>query len=624
LGLKKELGMKEVFCISSGAMISSGLFVLPGIAFGDLGPGVVIAYLIASFLAIPTILAKAELSTAIPKDGGIFIFTDRSMGPMMGTLGGLSAWFSLALKSAFALYGMGIFATILAPGLDDWVIKLIAVGFCLFFMVLNILGTKSSARTQVWIVFGLLGLMGIYLVAGFFHLSISGMGNFSPFFNSSGISPILSTTGLVFVSFAGTTKVAAVAGEVRKPGRNIPRGMILSWAVVSLLYLLTVIVTVGVVPSEKLLGNETPISEGGGILLGTIGIAAMSLAGMLAFVSTGNAGIMAASRDPMAMGKDQLLPGVFEKLSKWGTPWFSIILTTMIMIFVILFTDVKHLAGYASTLKLMLFIFACLSLIFMRESNIKHYCPKFKAPFYPYAQIIGIACYALLILLLGWEKILVAVGFIVLGILWYFLYARGKIKREYALLRVAERVMGEDTNECLLDEELREVLIKRDGILTERFIEKVKSSEVFDLRYLLPPSELTKKLSYTLSRRIGISEKELNYQLSHEDRKAHMIQMPGFVILSYQVKGVDIYDISFIRTKRGAMFSDEGPAVNAAFVILFSKDENSFYLNSLMWLMNLSESSDFVEKWMTAGNKKELKDILIDSVSSDEKDAGSQ
>ncbi len=613
--MKKELGLREVFCISSGAMISSGLFILPGIAFGELGPGVIIAYIIASLLAIPTVLAKAELSTAIPKDGGIFVFTDRAMGPMMGTLGGFSAWFSLALKSAFALYGLGIFGILLYPSLGILEIKMIAVGFCLFFMVLNILGTHFSAKAQVWMVFTLIGLMVLYVLAGLVHLASSGMGNFTPFL-PKGISPILSTSGLVFVSFAGSTKVAAVAGEVRKPGRNIPYGMMLSWAVVSILYILTIIVTVGIVPPDILNGNETSISEGGGILLGTAGIVIMSFAGILAFVSTGNAGIMAASRDPMAMGKDQLLPAIFGKMTKWGTPWFSIVLTTMIMIFVILFTDVKHLAGYASTLKLLLFILANLALIFLRESNIKHYRPKFRAPFYPTLQIIGIFGYLVLIILLGWEKIAVALGFIAIGVLWYYLYAHGKIRREYAFLRVAERVMGESTNECLLDEELRGVLIKRDGILSGRFEDKISEAEVFDMNYLIPPADLTRKLTYTLSRRLGLNEDNLLKELSNEDRSAHMMSMPGFVILSYQVKGQDIFDITLVRTRRGAMFSEETAPVHAAFIIIFSKDEKNFYLNSLMWLMKLSSIPGFEEAWKRSKNNKALKHLVIERIRS--------
>ena len=85
-GLKKELGLLELFCISSGAMISSGLFVLPGIAFAKAGPSVILAYLLASMMIIPTMLSKAELATAMPKTGGNFFFIDRSMGPSAMTI----------------------------------------------------------------------------------------------------------------------------------------------------------------------------------------------------------------------------------------------------------------------------------------------------------------------------------------------------------------------------------------------------------------------------------------------------------------------------------------------------------------------------------------------------------
>ena len=84
-------------------MISSGLFILPGLAFAKAGPSVILAYLLASMMIIPTMLSKAELATAMPKTGGNFFFIDRSMGPRMGTLGGLADWFSLSFKTAFAI-----------------------------------------------------------------------------------------------------------------------------------------------------------------------------------------------------------------------------------------------------------------------------------------------------------------------------------------------------------------------------------------------------------------------------------------------------------------------------------------------------------------------------------------
>ena len=114
--LRKELGVLDIFSIAAGAMISSGLFILPGLAFAKTGPAVLISYGIASLLIIPAMLSKAELATAMPKAGGTYFFIDRSMGPLVGTIGGFAAWFSLAFKSAFALVGIGVFAILLNPG----------------------------------------------------------------------------------------------------------------------------------------------------------------------------------------------------------------------------------------------------------------------------------------------------------------------------------------------------------------------------------------------------------------------------------------------------------------------------------------------------------------------------
>ena len=125
--LKKELRLFDIFAIAAGAMISSGLFVLPGLAYAKTGSSVVVSYLLASVLIIPTLLSKAELTTAMPKCGGDYFFIDRSMGPMVGTIGGFASWFSLASKTAFALVGIGAFVQLFNPGLTDFNMKLIAI-----------------------------------------------------------------------------------------------------------------------------------------------------------------------------------------------------------------------------------------------------------------------------------------------------------------------------------------------------------------------------------------------------------------------------------------------------------------------------------------------------------------
>jgi len=133
MGLKKEFNLLDVFCISSGAMISSGLFILPGLVYAKIGPAVILAYILAGLFILPALFAKAELTTAMPRAGGSYFFVERSMGSLAGTIGGFASWFSLSLKSAFALVGIGIFATLLNSNITEWQIKLIAAGLCVVF-----------------------------------------------------------------------------------------------------------------------------------------------------------------------------------------------------------------------------------------------------------------------------------------------------------------------------------------------------------------------------------------------------------------------------------------------------------------------------------------------------------
>jgi len=610
MNLKKELGLLEVFCIASGAMISSGLFVLPAIAYAKTGAAVIVSYAIASILIIPTILSKAELTTAMPKTGGIFFFTDRSMGPMMGTLGGLTAWLSLAFKSAFALLGIGLIVVVFNPGFTMLQIKLIAVACCLIFAVINIIGVKLAGKFQTYMVISLITLLVLYVIIGLFSVEFSRFAHFAP----HGFNSIFATAGLVFVSFAGTTKIAAVAGEVKNPGRNLPLGMFLSWGIVSLLYISVIFITVGVLDSGVLSDPQsfTPISLGGKAIMGQFGLLIMSIAAILAFVSTGNAGILAASRSPMAMGKGELLPSVFKKVSGRGTPWFSILFTSGFMIAVILFLDLENFVKTASTLKLLLFILANLSLIFMRESNRKHYKPKFKAPFYPWVQIIGILGMGFLVIQMGRIPLMITGIFIVCALTWYFIYSHGKIKREYALLHVLERVIGAKRDH-VLDEELRELLIERDNVTESRFEEKLKNCEILDLDYFVAPADFAKNVAKRLSRRLKINENKLYGLLMKREKDSNIIVTPGTALISFHIKGRNKFEIILVRTKKGAAFSDEHPPVRAAFIVVSSHDEQSFYLHSLMWMVEIEEQIDFKSEWVDAKDSDELRNLVLSS-----------
>ena len=323
--LKKQLGFIDVFSIAAGAMISSGIFILPGLAYAQAGPGIVISYFLAGILALVGVFSIAELSTAMPKAGGDFYYVNRSMGPMLGTISGILSWFALSLKTAFAIFGIAEIIYLMT----GWNVTLLSVIICVFFVVLNIVGVKEAAKLEVGLVVCLLILMCGYILLGIRHVSIPRFDPFAP----KGINAVLYTAGFVFVSFGGLLNVSSVAEEVKNPQRNLPLGLISAVVVVTIIYALLLIVTIGVLPAKNLIASLTPVADAAQRFTGKPGYFVISIAALLAFITTANAGIMSASRYPMALSRDHLLPSFISKVnSRFATPVRSLALTGIFII----------------------------------------------------------------------------------------------------------------------------------------------------------------------------------------------------------------------------------------------------------------------------------------------------
>src|SRR5690554_2959571 len=164
--LNKELGLFDVFAISTGAMFSSGFFLLPGLASQYTGPSVFVAYLVAGILIIPAMFSIAEVSTALPRSGGAYFFLDRSLGPLMGTIGGLGTYFALMFKTAFAIIGIGAYAAFFW----DVPVKTIAIAATFLFMGLNLVGAKKTSGLQNIFVIFLLVVLGTFIVDGLYNI----------------------------------------------------------------------------------------------------------------------------------------------------------------------------------------------------------------------------------------------------------------------------------------------------------------------------------------------------------------------------------------------------------------------------------------------------------------------
>jgi amino acid transporter/mannitol/fructose-specific phosphotransferase system IIA component (Ntr-type) len=605
--LKKQLGLLGVFCIASGAMISSGLFILPGLLYASVGPAVILAYIMAGILILPALFAKAELSTAMPRAGGSYFFVERSMGSVAGTIGGFASWFSLSLKSAFALVGIGAFATLLCPGIPPWQIKLVAVGFCVFFTVLNLVSVKFTGRVQIFLVLVLIGLLIVYIVRGAMSLDVNRYTPFMPF----GADAMFAATGMVFISFGGLTKVTSISEEVKNPSRNIPLGMILSFCVILLIYGLGVFVTVGLLDGHELANALTPISTAGKKVFGAFGAVVMAVAAIFAFISTANAGILSSSRFPVAMSRDQLLPQFFSRVNKrFKTPHFSIISTGAFMVAVVLFLDLENLVKVASAMKILLFMFMLLACITMRESRILNYKPSFLSPLYPWLPIAGLICYGFFLYKMGTVSLLATGGFILASIVWHRVYVRKRATRKSALVHIVERIISKKIAGDSLASELREVLEERDEIVEDRFGRLVKNCEIIDLDEQTSLGEFFGIVAERLAERLDIDTTQMLDSFIARENESTTVLRPGLAIPHITIDGNHKFELIMVRCEAGILFSEDAEPVYAAFILVGTLDERNFHLRALSAIAQIVQDPDFDKNWLRAKSIEELRDIV--------------
>ncbi len=610
--LKKELGLFGVYSIATGVTLSAGFFLLPGLAAVEVGSGLPLAYLLAGLLITPGLVSMAELATAMPRAGGVYYFLDRSMGPLMGTVGGFGTWIALSLKAAFALIGIGAYLGLLFPVR----IGPIAAGFAIIFGVVNVLGAKKSTAFQSVMVVGLLALLVWFTGVGLTGIEPA---NLSGMFGSDPGS-LVSTAGLVVVSYMGLTQVASVAEEIRNPERNIPLGMFLAFGTAMLVYTVGTAVMVGVVSADVLAqdgGDLTPVATVANVLVGSWGRNLMIAAAVLAFSSVANAGILAASRYPLAMSRDNVLPKLFSKIQGGGAPVYAIYATVgLILMFVLLF-DAGRVAKLAGAFQLMMFGLSCLAVIVMRESRIESYDPRFRSPFYPWLHILGVLAPFWLIIEMGVLPSLFTGGLIIFGAMWYNYYARERVDREGAIYHVFERLGRQrDTG---LDRELRQIMKEKGLRDADPFEEVVTTASIIDTPGGTGFRKVIWEASAHLAETCDISAKELGEDFL-QGTVVGMTPVSHGVALPH-LRRPDIESARMVLVRcRGGMEMDvdvaegrdgETEPVQAVFFLMSPRDDPGQHLRILAQIAGRVDEEGFMEAWLSASNHQELKEAIL-------------
>ena len=446
--LERNLGFTEAMTLGGGTMIGAGIFILPGLAAEGAGPASSISFAIAGFVALLAALSLAELATGMPIAGGSYHYVNRALGGLFGSIVGWGMWTGLMFASAFYMIGFGQYIVVPLPFLDGRaLIVLIGLVGLAAITGLNYYGTDESSGAQNLMIGAELVVVLAYVAAGVFFIEPGNLAEFAP----TGPVGIVATTGTVFVTYLGFEIIATVAGEIEEPGRLIPLTMVLSVVSVTILYVVIMLVSTGVVPYQQLGSSFVPVSDVAAITMGgAVGVAAVTIAAAVAAISSSNSSILAASRVIYAMGRDGLMSDRLNVThDRFATPHRAIIATGGVTGLLVLAglqvaEIVALLAQVASFSFLVTYALVHVALVVFRRVDPEPYDPEFEIPgvLYPVVPVLGVVMAGVVISQMQPEVIVVGVGIVALGVVWYGGYARSRTIED-GLLGEAVRIAFE-------------------------------------------------------------------------------------------------------------------------------------------------------------------------------------
>jgi APA family basic amino acid/polyamine antiporter len=365
-GLKRSLGLLDATAISVGAIIGGGIFVVTGIVAGLAGSALVVSMVVAAVIAFFTALSFAELAAWQPVEGSVYEYARQVISPFSGFLTGWMWMVSNTFTGAAVSLGFAYYLTATFPGLPA---NVVAAVLCLAFTALNFFGARESARLNTVLVVAKLVILGFFVVFG--ALSAN-MANFAPFepFNMG----VLYGAYFIFFAYTGFARVAVVAEEVKDAKRNVPKALLLSLAVSTIIYVLVGIVAVGLVGSNALADSNSPLAEAISATGSPLAVQVVSVGGLLATASVLLTSILGVSRMAFSMARRRDLPQVLAKLNpKFSTPYYSIWAVGILMAVLVLFFDLTGVVAVSTFGALFYYAFTNASALKLRAEKRRYH-----------------------------------------------------------------------------------------------------------------------------------------------------------------------------------------------------------------------------------------------------------
>ncbi|MGJ8731172.1 APC family permease [Listeria aquatica] len=388
---KSKFSLSGATLYGINAVIGSGIFLLPRTIYEGLGPASLIAMLVDVLLVLLLALCFAEVAGYFDKNGGAFQYSKAAFGDFVGFNVGVLGWAVTVIAWGAMAAGFARLFVALVPSFKPFEMW-IAVILIILLSVINSFGVKTSKIFTITITIAkLIPIVAFVVIAIFFIKGGINAGNFTPFVQlepgKNFLQGMSSSALVVFYAFIGFEALPVVAGEMRNPKKNVPKAIIMSIIIVSLLYFLIIAGTIAQL-GNGILSTDTPVQDAFTKIIGPVGGFIITIGALISVGGLNTGDSMMIPRYACSIAEDGLLPKAFAKKNKHEAPIFSIVVSGILAVLLVMSGSFEQLAQLSVLMRFIQYIPTALSVIALRKKGLED--PGFKMRFGPFIAVLSV------------------------------------------------------------------------------------------------------------------------------------------------------------------------------------------------------------------------------------------
>ncbi|MBO0437068.1 APC family permease [Vagococcus fluvialis] len=424
---KFSLGGATLYGIN--AVVGSGIFLLPATIYKDLGPASLLAMIFDAVLVLLLAVCFAEVSCYFDKNGGAFQYSKSAFGDFVGFIVGLLGWFVTIIAWSAMAAGFAKLLIMAFPSLDG-MNTFISIALVTLLSIINSTGLKSSKIFTITVTIAkLIPIFAFVCVSIFFIKGGFDNGNFTPFLQlKEGMTlpkALGSTSMTIFYAFIGFEALPVVAGEIRDAKKNMPRAILGSITVVSVLYFMIIAGTIAML-GVGILESGAPVQDAFGQMVGPWGKWIISVGALISILGLNVGDSMMIPRYGASIADEGLLPKIVAKKNSKDAPYVAIIISCILTSLLLLSGSFEQLAELSVVFRFIQYIPTALAVIFLRKKN-PDAKTAFRLPLGPVIPFLAIAVSIWMLWMGADARSLIAGGAgIVIAAIFYFVFGNNK------------------------------------------------------------------------------------------------------------------------------------------------------------------------------------------------------